>query len=349
MIKDGSPPISWLTGAPSEKRWLLVFDNADELRLLLHSLPNKGRGSILITTRNKHLDKDLPENTIPFHLVGLAEQEGEDFLWSRVRSISTGNGDKALCRKLAIHFDCWPLVLRQLGAFMIHCPIAPKDMWERVQHTRRASVDEQIYAYNGNADYPEGTLMKAWEHILSTLPPHSSRLLNLLSLLDPEQIPADLFPRPNISKTESFQFLSHEFRYLDARADLMRYELIAKNDDIISIHRVVQSTRIKMITPTERNEAFDMALSTLRACFPCQVLGNHMYDVWDECGKYLPHVLAFSRAEQEWRPKLNSYTDYINMMCDCTWYVTTASSTCKTKPADTQRRCQVHVGNWPTQ
>lgn len=273
-----------------------------------------------MTTRNKCLGQDLPKNTVSFHLGGLAEQEGEDFLWSRVRSISTGHNDKALCRKLAAHFDCWPLVLRQLGAFMVHTLITPEDMWREVQNTRRSSVDEEIYAYNSNTDYPEGTLMNAWKHILSILSQHSSRLLNVLSLLNPDGIPTELFPRQHIvSQDESFRFLSHGLGYLDARAELMKYELITKDDKIISIHRVVQSTRLKMISSSERNEAFDVALSTLRDCFPRQAHGNHMYDVWDECGKYFTHVLAFARAEREWTPKLDNYTVYINMICDCTW------------------------------
>lgn len=101
----------------------------------------------------------------------------------------------------------------------------------------------------------------------------------------------------------------------------MKYELITLTPDenTISIHRVVQSTRLKMISDSERSDAFDTALSTLRGCFPCQILGDHMHSVGNECGKYLAHVLAFSKAEREWTPKLRSYPDYINLMCDCTW------------------------------
>lgn len=267
-----------------------------------------------------YIDQDLPENTFSFHLRGLAGQQGEDVLLSRVRSISTENGDRALCRKLAVHFECWPLVLQQLGTFMIRSHTTPREMWDLVQNSARSNVDERIYAYNGNTDYPEGTLVDAWNHILSTLPRDSKSLLNLLSLLDPEGIPAELFPRTHDCQPASFQFLGHGLGYRNARADLMKYGLITlQHDNVISIHRFIQSTRLKMISTSDRNEAFDVALSTLRHCFPHQTLGNHMYNVWDECAKYFTHVLVFSRAEREWTPKLSNHTVYINMMCDCTW------------------------------
>lgn len=163
-----------------------------------------------MTTRNKYLDQNLPENIDSFQLGGLSENEGEQLLWSRVRFMSNENDDKALCKKLAKHFDCWPLVLRQLAGFMIHSHTTPQAMWDLVQNTTcRSNVDAHIYAYNGNTDYPEGTLLNAWTHILSALSPDSSGLLNLLSLLGPEQIPAELFPGKHVSKTESFRFLDH--------------------------------------------------------------------------------------------------------------------------------------------
>ncbi len=88
----------------------------------------------------------------------------------------------------------------------------------------------------------------------------------------------------------------------------------------MSIHRVVQSTWLKLISDAERQEAFDMALSTLRVCFPRQVLGDHMLDVWDGCEAFLAHLLAFHEAVQTWRPSLGDNATYINKMCDCTWY-----------------------------
>ncbi|GAB1312456.1 hypothetical protein MFIFM68171_02666 [Madurella fahalii] len=89
----------------------------------------------------------------------------------------------------------------------------------------------------------------------------------------------------------------------------------------MSIHRVAQSTRLKMLGQPERQEAFDMVLSILAARFPQQVLGNHMHELWEGCETFLDQVLAFDKAVQRWQPSLLETKVYVNMMCDCTWYL----------------------------
>ncbi len=90
----------------------------------------------------------------------------------------------------------------------------------------------------------------------------------------------------------------------------------------MSVHRTVQSTRLKSITVEEQRCAFDAALSVLATRFPQQVRGDHMHSAWLDCEVYLPHVLAFDSAVRRQKPVLDNPVRYINMMCDCTWYVT---------------------------
>jgi tetratricopeptide (TPR) repeat protein len=90
----------------------------------------------------------------------------------------------------------------------------------------------------------------------------------------------------------------------------------------MSIHRIVQSTRLKKLSSYDRGEAFNVMLSILAACFPRQEFGSHMHELWDACELFLAHVLAFDRAVQEFRPTFGEETRvYVNMMCDVTWYL----------------------------
>lgn len=91
------------------------------------------------------------------------------------------------------------------------------------------------------------------------------------------------------------------------------------DDKGLSIHRLVQSTRLEKMTDGERNSAFNMTIELLTHHFPRQVLGNHMHDLWSDCELFLPHVLAFENAVRQWNPSLEDNAAYINMMCDCTW------------------------------
>ncbi|KXX79486.1 Clustered mitochondria protein [Madurella mycetomatis] len=90
----------------------------------------------------------------------------------------------------------------------------------------------------------------------------------------------------------------------------------------MSIHRVVQSTRLKTLSQDERQEAFDVVLSILATCFPKQIVGTHMHELWKGCETFLAHVLAFDKAVQRWQPSFGEQNAvYVNMMCDVTWYL----------------------------
>jgi tetratricopeptide (TPR) repeat protein len=80
---------------------------------------------------------------------------------------------------------------------------------------------------------------------------------------------------------------------------------------------------MKLMSPRERQDAFDVALSVLTASFPKQVLGGHMHELWPDCETFLAHVLAFDKAVQQRQPSFlrQDAEMYVNMMCDVTWYL----------------------------
>ncbi|VUC20828.1 unnamed protein product [Clonostachys rosea] len=92
-------------------------------------------------------------------------------------------------------------------------------------------------------------------------------------------------------------------------------------EEILSVHRVVQSARLQMLTDTNRQEAFNTTLTILSACFPRQKSGDHMNADWNDCERFFAHVLAFDTAVQNWNPVLADYEAYINLICDVTWYL----------------------------
>jgi hypothetical protein len=190
-------------------RWLLVFDNADESRLLLASWPHQGNGSVIVTSRNTHISQNLPLNIVTIPVDSLTEKQGEAFLRSRLSFQHAGERDGSLCQSLARRFHCWPLALRQLSAFMDESRTSEQEMWDLLEKT--TDVDSKIYSYRDNSEPYECTLEAAWNAILSKLPDNSARLLNILSLLDPDKIPGQLFPRHGISQSGEFEFLTNEF------------------------------------------------------------------------------------------------------------------------------------------
>ncbi|KAK3306512.1 uncharacterized protein B0T15DRAFT_143304 [Chaetomium strumarium] len=306
--------------ANTHRRWLLIFDNADEPTLLCSSSPHKGKGSILVTSRNNHICQSISKNAQTFSIPPLTDKQGEELLLTRLTSSNHKDElNRSVCRELARHYHCYPLVLRQLGAYMKYTHTSAQEMLDLVDKT--SDTDGKVYSYMDRDNTYESSLQAAWSAVMSSLPADSVRLLNILCLFDPDRIPAQLFPQ-KLPQMPDVGFLTDAFEYRAARGPLLSYDIITMADNsVMSIHRFVQKTRLKLISDAERKQAFDVALSTLKICFPSQTLGNHMHNVWDACEAFLVHVLAFDKAVRDWQPALGDNAAYINMMCDCTWYL----------------------------
>ncbi|KAK0624304.1 hypothetical protein B0T14DRAFT_495601 [Immersiella caudata] len=165
-------------------------------------------------------------------------------------------------------------------------------MWELFQKT--ADTDQKILSCRDPTGlYPEDTLSAAWTAILGNLPSNSAKLLTLLSLVDPDNIPDRLFSG-GVQLEGGFAFLRNEFDYREAKGPLLNYDIMSQTTaGSMSIHRLVQSTRLKNLSDHNRDEAFNVMLPILATCFPKQVLGSHMHERWDYCEVFLAHVLAF--------------------------------------------------------
>lgn len=138
--------------------------------------------------------------------------------------------------------------------------------------------------------------------------------------MDPDSIPDRLFrgwksDGTNLNVSQS----PDEFEYVQDRTPLLNYSIVEVNEDVSTLHRIVQSTRLKVIPDEERGHAFHTAVHLLAACLPQQVLGNHMYGQWLDCEIYLPHVLSFKRATSDfWNMSDTEAKTYVNMVCDAT-------------------------------
>ncbi|KAK5654035.1 hypothetical protein OQA88_7713 [Cercophora sp. LCS_1] len=329
----------------TDRRWLLVFDNAEEPGVLAPRWPHKGNGCVIVTSRNRNICQGIQANTRYLQLHGLGVDHGEDFLFSRLGSeLISKEQSRRFCNKLAAHFISWPLVLRQLSAFMNESKTDPQKMWELLEKT--ADADNAIFSWVDRDEvYQHRTLIQAWKTILCSLRRDSGRLLSLLSLLDPDKISNRFFSTGGFSNGKGSNFwrvsssesnptfvrhtgIDNGNSYRAAKATLLNYDIVSESKQSLeveasmSIHRVVQSARLEMLGRDERQEAFDAMLAILATAFPKQVLGSHMHEFWEECEASLAHVLAFDKAVQKWKPSLGQRSAiYVNLMCDVTWYL----------------------------
>jgi len=130
--------------------WLLILDNADDTemffpKLVLDSPPNENkptrglasylprssRGSILITTRNKILGKDLANGNMSIGIEHFTPGDAEILLRSKVPQ---DRWDETDASKLVEALGCLPLALTQSAAYVSNYNVFLKEYLAEVEN-----------------------------------------------------------------------------------------------------------------------------------------------------------------------------------------------------------------------
>ena len=99
-----------------EQQWLLIFDNADDVSIIQKYLPQRGNGSVLLTTRANAVGS-LAVLSIEVEKMGL--MEGTQFLLHRAQRIEHTSDDEINeVTNIVIALDHFPLALDQAGAYI---------------------------------------------------------------------------------------------------------------------------------------------------------------------------------------------------------------------------------------
>src|SRR6185503_11548863 len=93
---------------------LLIVDNADDLALVQPSLPQQGRGSLLLTTRATAVG--WLANALEVDQMGL--MEGTQFLLHRTQRLQASEEESNEATNVVIALDAFPLALDQAGAYI---------------------------------------------------------------------------------------------------------------------------------------------------------------------------------------------------------------------------------------
>ncbi len=172
----------WLVKHPG---WLIVYDNAENKKVLSEFLPNKG-GHILITSINPHWHGEEE--------VGVMNEEDAIELLKREADLDEqvieGNRENVV-RLVDEKLGRLPLALAQAGAYIYACGITISDYIERYEKaTREMLADETLSQREGIPPIYitwDLSLRKVKEEL-----PKAYDLLVLCSYFDPNNIPREL-------------------------------------------------------------------------------------------------------------------------------------------------------------
>jgi hypothetical protein len=200
------------------KRWLLVFDNVDDMLALQQFLPSNlldTRGSILITTRNSSGFGPLAQMSSRVEL-GVLDLDD----CRRLLLTSTGENPKdmrthpeyKLAGDIATYSGRLPLALSHIAGYIQQSGCSLEDfveLWqERLRHTTLHPPTKDGVSLNPT----EKTLEIVWNIGLREVTIDARELLNILAFLDSDTIQKDLLVGEHHEPSLEFLHSSEKFR-----------------------------------------------------------------------------------------------------------------------------------------
>src|SRR5580700_2691863 len=224
------------------RRWLLIFDNADQPEDLQDMIP-RGPGHVLITSRNNRWQSMV-------HTVSLdvfTRQESRDFLLKRVpRGLSAADAER-----VADSLGDLPLALEQAGAVLAETGMPVDDYLQQL-----AERIEEIMGMGNPPDYPL-SMTAAWmlsvSQVRQSLRP-AVELLRCCAFFGQDPIPRNVFgaATPAAGMKKIGDLVSDPIKLARAFRELARFALVKIDGRMISVHRLIQALLRAELDPQEQ-------------------------------------------------------------------------------------------------
>jgi cellulose biosynthesis protein BcsQ len=264
-------------------RWLLIFDNAEDIGAIRPYL-SAGGGDILITSRNR----DWEDHARSMLVDVFSRAESVEHLRKRVPSIDAQEADE-----VAELLGDLPLAVATAGAWLAESGMSVSSY--KLELERRAPI---ALSFSHLADYPQ-TVPETWAlslRLLQERSPAAVRLFELCSVMAPN-IALELLHSPAMAKVlEPFDpdlaepmVIGRLIKEID-RTVLIK---IDRNSSQILIHRLVQMVVRDRMSPEQVAASRRAVNQVLAAARPSGGVDNPA--TWDRFRMLWPH-LPYSQA-----------------------------------------------------
>lgn len=287
----------WLV---TNKNWLLVLDNVEDLQMVVDFLPMEGRGNVLFTTRLQALGSIAKS----IEVEKMKMDEGMLFLLRRTKVLATDGSlnqaskeAQAQAADIVNTLDALPLALDQAGAYIeeTKCSLPA---YLNLYRTRR----RELLLRRGTipVDHPEpvaATWSLSFQQIVQDSPA-AADLLRLLAFLNPETIPEEII---TAGASELGAILgpvaADPLQYNAAIEKLLKYSLIRRNSEgrFLSVHRLVQAVLRDGIDNKQQRLWAERAIRAINLAFPDVEVAT-----WTQCQRCLPNVETSMMHIQEY-------------------------------------------------
>ncbi|KAH8596651.1 hypothetical protein B0O99DRAFT_705975 [Bisporella sp. PMI_857] len=295
----------------TEKRWLVVFDNVEDLLDIQQYLPAnllETHGSILITTRRMEgWTLRAPSKYSKIELGVLSLEDSRKLLLSSTNSTIEevrNHPEYKIAGEIAVYAEQLPLALSHIAGYIQVSGCSLQDFVELWQERRRHA------SFNTPTKDAVTSIDKAleivWNIGLREVTIDARELLNILSFLDSDTIQKDLLVGEHsevsleiLHSSEAFR----QYRYKRMTTELSRRRLVAirerDGEEILSIHRSLQAKILQDLNkdPRQRERVYMQAFLLVRKRFPFpSPIQVPEPEKWPICIKYLRHVLSLQKV-----------------------------------------------------
>ncbi|MFJ9849840.1 FxSxx-COOH system tetratricopeptide repeat protein [Streptomyces sp. NPDC101150] len=270
------------------RRWLLIFDSADDMEQIEDLVPD-GRGHVLITTLTRDWSGSGSAQEIevpPFTRV-----ESVAYARRRARRLTPVEADL-----LAEAVQDLPLLLAQTAAWLDANPMAPKEYIELIRRGEPSLVGIRI-----SSDYPMA-FQTSWAITLNTLrerSPAAVELLKLFAFFAPDAIPVPMLAKARRGDlpehladlaAEPISWNTALRRLTESTAVRLDYQVSEDADPAVEtalMHRLYHRFLRSDMTEDERDAKAATACRVLVSADPQNPVDTRN---WDRYAALIPHL-----------------------------------------------------------
>ncbi|MFJ9405845.1 FxSxx-COOH system tetratricopeptide repeat protein [Streptomyces sp. NPDC101393] len=294
------------------RRWLLIFDSADDMEQVEDLIPD-GRGHVLITT----LTRDWSGSG--------SAQEIEVLPFARVESVAyarrrAGRLTPAEANLLSDAVQDLPLLLAQTAAWLDANPMSPKEYIELIRRGEPSLVGIRI-----SSDYPMA-FQTSWAITLNTLrerSPAAVELLKLFAFFSPDAIPVPMLARARRGDlpehladlaAEPLRWNTALRRLTESTAVRLDYQISQDADPAVEtaqMHRIYHRFLRSDLTEDEHDQISAAACRVLVTADPQDPTDTRN---WERYAELIPHL--------EWAGVLDSAEPAVQeLLLNCIEYL----------------------------
>jgi tetratricopeptide (TPR) repeat protein len=279
----------WLSGTSG---WLLILDNADELRMVPAFLPTRFSGHLLLTTRAQATGK-LARRV---EVITLDDEVGALLLLRRAGLIApdasldrASPGDRTVAKAITSELGGLPLALDQAGAY-IEATGCGFTGYQRLYRQRRSELLQTRGGFFDDHPEPVATTWLISFERVEQQSPAAADLLRFCAFLAPDAIPKELLTEGAEALGETLAATASDPFLLNGAIEALRaYSLLSRDPEArtLTMHRLVQAVvRESMPIETQR-QWMQYAVEAVNTTFP-----HAAFESWFTCEQLLTHALV---------------------------------------------------------